>query len=112
MSQLSLIEILLPTDNNDTICKAMGLSSNLMILKIYNNQSKDDDENMPTVSKGLVNIGALLDEQHYTQPPPRYSEASFSKKTRGTRRPSTYASIISTIANRGYAEILNKRFNR
>merc|ERR1711991_290403 len=64
------------------------------------------------VSKGLVNIEALIDEQHFTQPPPRYSESSLVKKLEelGIGRPSTYASIISTIANRGYAEILNKRF--
>ena len=64
------------------------------------------------MSKGPINIEALLDEQHYTQPPPRYSEASLVKKLEelGIGRPSTYASIISTIANRGYAEILNKRF--
>ena len=64
------------------------------------------------MSKGPVNIEALLDEQHFTQPPPRYSEASLVKKLEelGIGRPSTYASIISTIANRGYAEILNKRF--
>ena len=45
-------------------------------MKVYNNQSKDDDESiLPSVSKGPINIEALLDEQHYTQPPPRYSEA-------------------------------------
>ena len=63
------------------------------------------------MSKGPINIKALLDEQHYTQPPPRYSEASLLKlEELGIGRPSTYASIISTIANRGYAEILNKDF--
>ncbi|MBD1135304.1 type I DNA topoisomerase [Pelagibacterales bacterium SAG-MED47] len=106
--------ITITSDNNDTICKASGSVIKFDgFLKIYNNQSKDDDENiLPTVSKGLVNIDALLDEQHYTQPPPRYSEASLVKKLEelGIGRPSTYASIISTIANRGYAEILNKRF--
>ena len=106
--------ITITSDNNDTICKASGSVIKFDgFLKIYNNQSKDDDENiLPTVSKGLVNIEALLDEQHYTQPPPRYSEASLVKKLEelGIGRPSTYASIISTIANRGYAEILNKRF--
>jgi len=102
------------SDNNDTICKASGSVLKFDgFLKIYNNQSKDDDESiLPAVSKGPINIEALIDEQHFTQPPPRYSEASLVKKLEelGIGRPSTYASIISTIANRGYAEILNKRF--
>ena len=106
--------ITISSDNNDTICKASGSVLKFDgFLKVYNNQSKDDDETiLPAVSKGPVNIEALLDEQHYTQPPPRYSEASLVKKLEelGIGRPSTYASIISTIANRGYAEILNKRF--
>ena len=102
------------SDNEDTICKASGSVLKFDgFLKIYNNPNKDDDENiLPPMSKGPVNIEALLDEQHFTQPPPRYSEASLVKKLEelGIGRPSTYASIISTIANRGYAEILNKRF--
>ncbi len=106
--------ITITSDNNDTICKASGSVLKFDgFLKIYNNQSKDDDETiLPAVSKGPINIEALIDEQHYTQPPPRYSEASLVKKLEelGIGRPSTYASIISTIANRGYAEILNKRF--
>ncbi len=106
--------ITITSENNDTICKASGSVLKFDgFLKIYNNQSKDDDENiLPSVSKGPINIEALIDEQHYTQPPPRYSEASLVKKLEelGIGRPSTYASIISTIANRGYAEILNKRF--
>ncbi len=106
--------ITITSNNNDTVCKASGSVIKFDgFLKIYNNQGKDDDENiLPSVSKGLVNIESLIDEQHFTQPPPRYSEASLVKKLEelGIGRPSTYASIISTIANRGYAEILNKRF--
>ncbi len=106
--------ITITSDNNDTVCKASGSVLKFDgFLKIYNNQGKDDDENiLPSVSKGLINIETLIDEQHFTQPPPRYSEASLVKKLEelGIGRPSTYASIISTIANRGYAEILNKRF--
>ena len=106
--------ITITSNNNDTVCKASGSVLKFDgFLKIYNNQGKDDDENiLPSVSKGLVNIESLIDEQHFTQPPPRYSEASLVKKLEelGIGRPSTYASIISTIANRGYAEILNKRF--
>ncbi len=76
---------------------------------------EDDNENekiLPDVEKGNVNIIEFIDEQHFTQPPPRYSEASLVKKLEelGIGRPSTYASIISVIANRGYADIENKRF--
>ena len=106
--------ITISSDNNDTICKASGSVLKFDgFLKIYKSPTKDDDENiLPAMSKGLINIEALIDEQHFTQPPPRYSEESLVKKLEelGIGRPSTYASIISTIANRGYAEILNKRF--
>jgi len=106
--------ITITSDNNDTVCKASGSVLKFDgFLKIYNNPNKDDDESiLPEMNMGPINIESLIDEQHYTQPPPRYSEASLVKKLEelGIGRPSTYASIISTIANRGYAEILNKRF--
>jgi DNA topoisomerase-1 len=106
--------ITINSDDGRTICKSSGSVLKFDgFLKIYSSQSKDDDEDiLPQMSKGPINIEALIDEQHYTQPPPRYSEASLVKKLEelGIGRPSTYASIISTIANRGYAEITNKRF--
>merc|ERR1711991_809666 len=106
--------ITITSNHGDTICKASGSVIKFDgFLKIYKNINKDDDESiLPSMSKGPINIDSLLDEQHYTQPPPRYSESSLVKKLEelGIGRPSTYASIISTIANRGYAEILNKRF--
>ena len=102
------------SEDKKTICKASGSVLKFDgFLKIYTNPNKDEDEEiLPEMSKGAINIEALVDEQHFTQPPPRYSEASLVKKLEelGIGRPSTYASIISTIANRGYAEILNKRF--
>ena len=106
--------ITINSDDSKTVCKSSGSVLKFDgFLKIYSSQSKDDDEDiLPQMSKGPINIEALIDEQHYTQPPPRYSEASLVKKLEelGIGRPSTYASIISTIANRGYAEITNKRF--
>ena len=74
---------------------------------------KDAEDILPEMEKGPVNIEALLDEQHFTQPPPRYSEASLVKKLEelGIGRPSTYANIISVISTRGYAEAINKRFH-
>ncbi|MDC0044003.1 type I DNA topoisomerase [Candidatus Pelagibacter sp.] len=106
--------ITITSENNDTVCKVSGSVLKFDgYLNIYKNPSRDDDENiLPDMTKGPINIERLIDEQHFTQPPPRYSEASLVKRLEelGIGRPSTYASIISTIANRGYAEILNKRF--
>ncbi|HEY7400628.1 MAG TPA: type I DNA topoisomerase [Actinomycetota bacterium] len=55
----------------------------------------------------------LLPEQHFTQPPPRYSEATLVKTLEelGIGRPSTYASIISTIQDRGYVRLEDRRFH-
>ena len=106
--------ITISSKDENTICKSSGSVLKFDgYLKVFPSPSKDDDETLlPEMSKGPINIESLLDEQHFTQPPPRYSEASLVKKLEelGIGRPSTYASIISTIANRGYAEILNKRF--
>ncbi len=106
--------ITIETDDKKTFCKASGSVLKFDgFLKVYKNLNLDDDnEILPEVKKGPINIESFLDEQHFTQPPPRYSEASLVKKLEelGIGRPSTYASIISTISNRGYAEITNKRF--
>ena len=114
VAQFDRNTITIESEDNQTICKASGSVLKFDgFLKVYSNTSKDDDEEiLPEMSKGPINIEALIDEQHFTQPPPRYSEASLVKKLEelGIGRPSTYASIISTIANRGYAEIVNKRF--
>ena len=107
--------ITISTDDSATICKASGSVIKFDgFLKIMKDTKKDDDEEiLPKMSKGPVNIEKLLDEQHFTQPPPRYSEASLVKKLEelGIGRPSTYASIISVISTRGYAESINKRFH-
>ena len=69
-------------------------------LKVYQVQETDEDAKniLPEVKIGEeINILKLNDEQHFTDPPPRYSEASLVKKMEelGIGRPSTYASIIS-----------------
>ena len=81
-------------------------------LKLTKINDDDDEKILPEVSKEEVIADTFIDEQHFTQPPPRYSEASLVKKLEelGIGRPSTYASIISVISNRGYADIVNKRF--
>ncbi len=76
-------------------------------------QKNSDDILLPAVAEGDVMSLVKLDpSQHFTKPPARYSEASLVKELekRGIGRPSTYASIISTIQDRGYVTVKNRRF--
>lgn len=73
----------------------------------------DEDIILPDVKKGeMLVMKALEPKQHFTKPTARYTEASLVKELekQGIGRPSTYASIISTIQDRGYVEIQNRRF--
>lgn len=73
----------------------------------------DDDQSLPAVEVGQVlQLEALDPQQHFTKPPARFSEASLVKELekRGIGRPSTYASIISTIQDRGYVRVEQRRF--
>ncbi len=84
-------------------------------LKVYSLQDEEEEKNiLPEVKLGeKISIAELIDEQHFTSPPPRYSEASLVKKMEelGIGRPSTYASIISVLSTRNYTELINKRFH-
>ena len=78
-------------------------------LKVYeegrDDVEGDDDRRLPQVAEGeAMKKGAVTPEQHFTQPPPRYTEATLVKKMEelGIGRPSTYASIVTTIQDRGY----------
>ena len=74
----------------------------------------DGDEKMlPPLTEGeRIALLKIRPEQHFTEPPPRYSEASLVKtlEEHGIGRPSTYASIISTLQDREYVELDKKRF--
>lgn len=75
--------------------------------------SKDEDVVLPDVAEGeLLKLESLDPSQNFTKPPARYTEASLVKELekRDIGRPSTYASIISTIQDRGYVKVENKRF--
>jgi DNA topoisomerase-1 len=77
--------------------------------------AEDDDEGrrLPKLEKGeQVPLHDILAEQHFTEPPPRYSEASLVKALEeyGIGRPSTYASIIQVLQNREYVYLDNRRF--
>ena len=74
---------------------------------------EDAESMLPELSaEQILRMLEVLPEQHFTQPPPRYSEASLVKTLEelGIGRPSTYASIISTIQDRGYVRLQDKRF--
>ena len=77
---------------------------------------KDDNKEnlLPPLAEGdLVDLHEIRLEQHFTEPPPRFSEASLVKTLEeyGIGRPSTYASIITTLLDREYVELESKRFH-
>ena len=87
-------------------------------LAVYEEGSDDEkkaktDKMLPPIDEGdKVKLKKIRPEQHFTEPPPRYSEASLVKTLEeyGIGRPSTYASIIYTLRQRKYVDIDNKRF--
>ncbi len=90
-------------------------------LKIYqegrDEKTEDDDEaerTLPLVEKGeTLKLNSIDPEQHFTEPPPRYTEATLVKalEEKGIGRPSTYAAIMSTIQEREYVEKIQSRFH-
>jgi DNA topoisomerase I len=73
----------------------------------------DNDRILPAMEVGdELQLLAIRPEQHFTEPPPRFSEASLVKalEEHGIGRPSTYASIIQTLIGKKYTELLNRRF--
>ncbi|MDQ3714383.1 MAG: type I DNA topoisomerase [Acidobacteriota bacterium] len=78
--------------------------------------AEDDDEekNLPQVERGEnLKLNKITPEQHFTEPPPRYTEATLVKalEEQGIGRPSTYAAIMTTIQDREYVEKLEGRFH-
>jgi DNA topoisomerase I len=80
-------------------------------LVVYDEEAEEEMGVLPPLEKGdPLDLVRLLPEQHFTQPPPRYSEATLVKalEEHGIGRPSTYAPIITTIQQRGYVQPVDR----
>ncbi|MFH1259499.1 MAG: type I DNA topoisomerase [Elusimicrobiota bacterium] len=85
----------------------------LSLYKEEEDNSEKEEKTLPVLEAGeLLDLVQLLPEQHSTEPPPRYNEASLIKilEEKGIGRPSTYAPIITTLSLRGYVIIKERRF--
>jgi len=104
----------------DYLFRATGSSIRFRGFLVIYEEARDEDEApdegegkiLPPLSNGeILDLLRLLPEQHFTKPPPRYSEATLVRTLEeyGIGRPSTYASIISIIQTRGYVEREDRR---
>lgn len=107
------------THGKDVSFKASGQTmvfdgyQKLYIEHLDDAKNDDDDKSLPNLNKGdRISLQSLFDSQHFTQPPPRYNEASLVKKMEelGIGRPSTYASIIKILQDRDYVRLEKRRF--
>lgn len=117
---INTVGIDLLAGNDGNIFRATGsIIAKPGFMTVYQESVDDakggDDENrlLPAMSEGdVIDLNEIRAEQHFTEPPPRYTEASLVKtlEEHGIGRPSTYASIISTLTSREYVELEKRRF--
>ena len=117
---LNTVAIDLACGHNNNLFRANGSTvANPGFMKVYlegeddTKQQDGDEKLLPELKMGdVVTLNKIICGQHFTEPPPRYSEASLVKalEEHGIGRPSTYASIISTLQQREYVTLDSKRF--
>jgi DNA topoisomerase I len=118
---INTIAVDLACGNEENLFRATGSTIvNPGFMAVYlegKDDAKESDEKetfLPSLKEGqFVTLDDILQQQHFTEPPPRYSEASLVKALEeyGIGRPSTYASIIATLQQRSYAVLEKKRFH-
>lgn len=114
------IDLTIPQTSGSELFRATGSVINKPgFITVYQESTdedqadKDNEQALPAMEQGeTVALNDIVAKQHFTEPPPRYSEARLVKTLEeyGIGRPSTYASIISTIQQREYAYLEKKRF--
>lgn len=115
MSDAKLNQTSITLDNNNTTFKASG--SVLVFdgyLKVYDKFESSENKVLPKLKVGdVLKAKEIVKDQHFTKPPSRYTEAKLIKAMEelGIGRPSTYASTISTLTQRGYVKIIEKKLN-
>lgn len=115
MADAKLNQTTITLDNNNTTFKTTG--SVLIFegyLKVYGKFESSEDKVLPKLKVNDELIAEeIVKDQHFTKPPARYTEAKLIKAMEelGIGRPSTYASTISTLTQRGYVKIIEKKLN-
>ena len=115
MSEAEFLSTSIVVSNGDYELRTRGRISKFDgFLKVApQSAKKEEDVALPDIKVGeTLSLEKLDPTQHFTKPAPRYTEASLVKELekQGIGRPSTYASIISTIQDRGYVRLQNRRF--
>lgn len=115
MADAKVNQSTLSIENNNAIFKSTGQV--LLFdgyLKVYSKYETKEDKIIPEFKMGEVLVAKEINkEQHFTKPPARYTEAKLIKAMEdlGIGRPSTYASTITTLTQRGYVKIIEKKLN-
>ena len=116
MADAKFLSTTITLDNNDYGFKATGSVLTFDgYLKVYKEYEDQEDTLLPNFKKyenGIISTNKIDKVQHFTKPPARFTESSLIKELEslGIGRPSTYATIISTIKDRGYVTLEDKKF--
>lgn len=115
MKEASVNATTITLDNNNTTFKTTG---QVLVfdgyLKVYGKFESSEDKILPKYKVGDILVSdEIVKDQHFTKPPARYTEAKLIKAMEelGIGRPSTYASTITTLTQRGYVTLIEKKLN-
>ena len=113
MAPAETLNTTLILDNNDYKFKATGQVITFDgYLKVFKDYEDTKDKELPIINEKTIESVDIIKEQHFTNPPSRYTEAKLIKEMEdlGIGRPSTYATTMDIIKKRGYANIVDKKF--